>query len=239
MKGSEAAHLNIKGSTATPPSLLPTPYSLLPTSYSLLPTPSPLPPPPRLWSLAVGLMALALAAALALIVALALGWNNPRPSQSRAWEAPGFPLRLVARPGQGAVTWVGHPTGDFAFEVEAHPLTASSLNGYGLVYRRLDAAQATVFAIGSDGYYAILRVAGEEEVPLVDWQQFPHVRRGQHNNRLRVDCAGPVCRFYVNDEFATAIEGDAWLEGEVGVWGHSLDGKEMAVRFEYARLWED
>jgi len=190
-----------------------------------------------LWNVTLGLIALALAAGLALIVALALGWNSPRPNRPPDWQPAGLPLRLVAPSNDVTVALLDHPGDDFTLEVEALPLAGPAFNGYGLVYRARDAAHYTVFAVGSDGYYGVLRVAGDEETSLVDWQQFPHVRRGQQPNRLRVTCAGPACRFYVNDEYATAIEDDTWLAGDVGLWVRAFGDEEVAVQFRAARVW--
>jgi len=193
----------------------------------------------RLWRGALGAMTLALTAALALIVALALGWNSPRPTRSPDWQATDLPLRLAAAPGATAVSLLGHPGGDFTLEVEAALLSGpdSGFNGYGLIYRAQNAANYYTLAVGSDGYYAVLRVVGDEETVLVDWQQFPHIRRGQEANRLRVACAGSACRFYINDEYAAVVEDDAWLAGDVGLWVRSFGDAGVAVQFVNASVW--
>jgi hypothetical protein len=189
------------------------------------------------WNVTLGLIALALAAGLALIVALALGWNSPRPNRPPDWQPAGLPLRLVATSNDATVALLGHPSDDFTLEVEALPVAGPAFNGYGLVYRAQDAARYTAFAVGSDGYYAVLRVADDEGTPLVDWQQFPHVRRDRQPNRLRVTCAGPTCHFYVNDEYATAVEDDTWLAGDVGLWARAFGDDDVAVQFQAARVW--
>jgi hypothetical protein len=191
----------------------------------------------RLWNGALGLMALVLAVGLALIVALARGWNSPRPVRPPDWQRSGPPLSLLATSNRPAVTLLGHPSTDFTLEVEALPLSGPDFNGYGLVYRAQDAAHYTAFAVGSDGYYAVLRVTGDVETPLVEWRQFPHVRRGRQPNRLRVACTGPTCRFYVNDEYATTFEDDTWLRGDVGLWGRGYGDEDVAVQFVNVRMW--
>ena len=65
-------------------------------------------------------------------------------------------------------------------------------------------------------------MAGSEVTPLVTWQQFPHIRRGRAANRLRVECRGANCDFYINDEYATSVEDDKWIEGDFGLWVHSF-----------------
>ena len=174
---------------------------------------------------------------LILIVALALGWNNPRPGRPSDWQTPGLPLRLEASASEVIVSLLDHPSSDFTLEVEAIPLSDPAFNGYGLVYRAQDAAHYYAFAVGSDGYYAVLRVAENEETALVDWQQFPHVCREQQANQLRVTCAGPTCHFYINDEYATTVADDTWLMGDVGLWARGFEDRSMAVQFSNMRVW--
>ncbi|MDY7076096.1 MAG: hypothetical protein SXV54_04135 [Chloroflexota bacterium] len=187
----------------------------------------------------LGSMALALASALALIVALVLGWNSPRPTHPPDWQAPDLPLRLEANSNDTVVALLGHPGSDFTLEIEATPVSGpgSSFDGYGLVYRAQNPAHYYVFAAGSDGYYAVLRIAEGEETTLVEWQQFPHVRRGQQANRLRVACAGGICHFYINDEYAATVEDDTWLAGDVGLWVRGF-GESITVQFADVHVWE-
>lgn len=186
---------------------------------------------------ALGLMVLMLLGALALVVGLALGWNSPGPTKSPDWQAPDLPLDVEAPLNGTTVALLGHPGSDFTLEIEAAPLSGSDFNGYGLVYRAQDEGRYYAFAVGSDGYYAVLRVADDEEAELVNWQQFPHVRRGRQTNRLRVVCEGPTCRFYVNDEYAATVEDDTWPAGDVGLWVRGFGDGDVAVQFLNACVW--
>jgi hypothetical protein len=186
----------------------------------------------------VGLVTAALAAALLLIAALALGWNDPRPRRAPDWEDPGQPRRLGAAANETTVMLLGQPGGDLTFEVIAIPLSGpdSGFYGYGLVYRAQDPTHYYAFAVGGDGYYAILRVDESEEIPLVTWQQFPHIDRHRQENRLRVSCAGAECDFTINDEYATTVVDDTWLRGDVGLWARGFN-EAISVEFRSARVW--
>jgi hypothetical protein len=194
-----------------------------------------------LWRSVLVSMTLVLMAALALIIALALAWNSPRPTNPPDWQAPNLPLHLKTAPGKTTVSLLEYPIDDFTFEIKAIPLSNSNsdFNEYGLVYRAQDIANYYSFAIGSDGYYAILRVARTEETILAHWQQFPHIQRGQQANRLRVVCIGPTCRFYINDEYATTVKDDTWLAGDVGLWIRGFKDENAVTQFVKAHVWED
>jgi hypothetical protein len=190
-----------------------------------------------LWNGGLGLMALALTTGIVLVVVLTLGWNNPRPGRSPDWQAPALPLSLEARANESVLLLLNHPDSEFTFEVEMILLSGLDFDGYGLAYRAQDAVRYYVFAIGSDGYYAVLRVEEDVETVLVSWQRFPHVRRGWQANQLRVTCVGPTCRFYVNDEHAATVEDSTWLTGDVGLWVRSFGGEDVTVEFTNVRTW--
>lgn len=192
-----------------------------------------------LWYGGVGLLSLILLVGLVLVVALLIGLNSPRPIRPPDWQAADLPTTLEAASNATTENLLGQSYDDFTLEVEAIPLVASDsgFNGYGLVYRAQDAAHYYAFAVGGDGYYAVLRIDGDEEMSLVDWQQFPHVHRGQQANRLRVACQDTTCRFYINDEYATTVEDDTWLEGDVGLWVRSFEKEPVSVQFESVRVW--
>lgn len=186
----------------------------------------------------LALMGIALVA-LSLITALALGWNDPGPRRPVDWTDPTLPRVLEAAPDSSDLALLYRPGGDFTWEVVAQPVAApeSGLYGYGLVYRAQDPSRYYAFAIGGDGYYAVLRVEGDEETSLVPWQQFPHIRRGLELNRLRVTCAGALCDFAINDERAATVEEEMWLSGDVGLVVLGYD-EPISVEFASVRLWQ-
>jgi hypothetical protein len=192
-----------------------------------------------LWHSGVGLLVLILTIGLLLVVALLLGLNSPRPMRPPDWQVADLPVILETAPSATTENLLGRNYDDFTLEVEAIPLSGpdSGFDGYGLIYRAQDGAHYYAFAVGSDGYYTVLRIDGDEEVSLVDWQQFPHVRRDRQANRLRVACEGTTCRFYINDEYATTVEDATWLEGEMGLWVRSFEKEPISAQFESVRVW--
>jgi hypothetical protein len=176
-------------------------------------------------------------AGLALILALAVGWNDPRPHRPPDWQATGLPLDVAAPPGQDAHAWVDQTASDVSFEVLAMPVSGPDFNGYGVLIRALDEGNGYVFAVSGDGYYTVLRLEDGQETALVDWQQFPHVRRGQAANRLRVTCVGATCHFTINDEYAAEVTDSTYPAGRLGLWARSFERGEVVVRFLAAHTW--
>ncbi len=175
-------------------------------------------PPSWLWRGTLLTLTLALAAGASLAAAVAGGWNNPRPAAppDSRWSGP---MVLQVEAGEQSVLVLCDAGEAFAFEATATPLTGADLESYGLLLDRRDDGY-TLFAIDTTGYMAVLRVEGERESALVEWQQFPHIRRGQAANRLRLACAGGVCHGWINDEHAVAFErgGEG---GTASLWGRA------------------
>lgn len=190
-----------------------------------------------LWRGATMLITLTLAMGLGLILALALGWNDPRPHSPPDWRAAGLPMELEAAAGETIVQLLDDSAGDATLELQAAFLPGSPLQGCGLIYRAQDASHYYAFAVAADGYYAILRVSDEER-RLIEWQQFPHIRRHGQVNRLRATCVGATCRFYINDEYAATVQDDTWLNGQVGLWVRAPEGGTAAVRFLSLQAWQ-
>ena len=192
----------------------------------------------RRWRAMALLLALTAIVGLGLVVALALGWNSRRPNRALDWQASGLPLTLEAGPGSVSARRfpIAPPSERLSIELEARALSDEPFNGYGLILGGATSEQYTLFAVGSDGYYALLAVEGDETSSLVPWQQFPHVRRGQQANRLRAACHERGASFYINDEFAVALEQPVCAGGHVGLWLRGFESP-VAVRFNHLHLW--
>ncbi|HHH40986.1 MAG TPA: hypothetical protein ENK56_03155 [Chloroflexi bacterium] len=194
-------------------------------------------PPRWLWKGVLWTLTLMLAGGVALSLAIGAGWNSPRPTAPPDRRLPS-PLELTAAaPQRWETRLLDQPVGPFTLEAVAAPIEGSDFSGYGLVFRARSPEQYAVFGVGPDGYLAVLRVEGGIETPLLDWQQFPHIRRGRAANRLRVSCAGGVCHFWVNDEYVAAVPDELGPSGDVGLWVRRLEGEEVRVRFEQVALW--
>ncbi|NIO39018.1 MAG: hypothetical protein GTO41_01725, partial [Burkholderiales bacterium] len=158
-----------------------------------------------------------LVAGMGLVTALALGWRSPTPRRAPDWTFRELSWRVhgdgtatsindsyhlrLSQPNERAWVVAYPPVDDFELEVRVQSQGDSSEVDAGLLYGYLDAENHYRFAIDHDGYYTIAMVRAGKLAPIRDWQQWPHIRRGDATNRLRVHCEQTLCRFFVNNEF--------------------------------------
>jgi hypothetical protein len=189
-----------------------------------------------------------------MVAALKLGWRSPTPLRppdltlaAADWTWFGDGVGLVTPAGyrvhltrSDARAWAtaGRRFGDGEIELRLRSLAPAEDVGVGLLWRYQDAANHYLFAIGGDGYYTVALVRAGELIPLRPWQQWPHVHRGVAVNRLRVRCRGPVCRFFINDEFTAEVTDATFLSGDVGLWAQTFSDPALDVAFEEMRVWQ-
>jgi len=210
--------------------------------------------PPWLCWAGVSLLATVLLVGLSLIAALALGWRAPTPRRSPDWTADDAPMLQaqgdgtltltpagyrwhLSAPDQHSWATIGRRVTHFDIELLARSSLDSEDIGYGVLYRYQDRDNYYLFAVAGDGYYTIAVVRDGHRIPIRDWQEWPHVRRGAASNRLRVRCRDATCRFYVNGEFTAEITDRTFLTGDLGLWVETFSDPALIVTFEQVRLW--
>ncbi|MBN1179463.1 MAG: hypothetical protein JXD18_09640 [Anaerolineae bacterium] len=188
-------------------------------------------PPSWLWKGAVAALALVLAGGGLLATALGAGWGSPHAGTPPTWRAD-RPITLTASTSDPVQRYpLAGGSDAFSLEVVAQPVSGADFNGYGL------AVGTTAFAIGGDGYTAVLATDGVAEAPRVPWQAFPHIHRGASPNRLRVTCDGHTCEFRINDELAATVD-DAGQRAELALWAHWFEGPPLHVQFTQIARWD-
>lgn len=196
-------------------------------------------PPAWLWRGVLIALVGALAGGSLLLSALSVGWNNPRPGGPPDWRMVDGVSLDVAPPDTSAARLVGMADRAFTLEGVGIPLSGMDSDAYGLIFRAQSVERYAVFAVGCDGYLAVLQVEGGTESALLDWQQFPHIRRGRAANRLRLSCGEGVCSFWVNDEYVGRVPDEMGRGGEVGIWARRSGGDEVRVAFDQLAVWSN
>jgi hypothetical protein len=127
---------------------------------------------------------------------------------------------------------------DMSVEVDAR-LAAGPANGvFGIICRAEanegTASKAYVFAIRSDGVYAILkRTSPTFWDAIISGKKSGAIKTGSNTNRLRADCSGSSLTFYVNGEKVLETTDGDFKSGQVGVVVTTQPKSEaMDVRFD-------
>ena len=169
-------------------------------------------------------------------------WSDEFDAAPRGWNfdpaegaIAGGRLRLQpSQPDTPALAIHTLPAGDFVLEARAGVSAGSSDNGYGLLVG--DQTEQMAFLISGDGYFSVLHGAGEAWIEVLPWRQWPHVRRGDASNTLRLECSGNSCAFYLNDEFTTQVEVRPRRE-ILGLVTWRYTAEKLVVEFEWLRVW--
>ena len=160
------------------------------------------------------------------------GWTfDPRDGSIARGELQLHP----ARPDAPALAIHALPVPGFVVETQARAIAGSTDNGYGLVVG--NGREQTAFLISGDGYFNVMRNAGAGWVDVQPWRPWPHVRRGNAANTLRVECRAVSCIFYVNEEVTAQVETTRERNG-IGLMTWRYAAEALTVEFEYVRVWE-
>ncbi len=125
------------------------------------------------------------------------------------------------------------PAAAFVAETRAAARGGSTDNGYGVVTGQ--AGELTAFLISGDGYFSVMRQIGADWIETQPWRAWPHVRRAGAANTLRLECAGGVCAFYVNEEITAQV--DMKERERIGLLAWRYAAETTTVNFEYVRIW--
>jgi hypothetical protein len=71
----------------------------------------------------------------------------------------------------------------------------------GLIVQAADADHFVGFLISADGYFRLSDYRNGAWIDRVPWTAWPHIQRDGSPNRLRAECRGETCTFFVNDEW--------------------------------------
>lgn len=100
------------------------------------------------------------------------------------------------------LVWSEHEDsfGDFYLEVDTAHVDGPLDNMLGIAFRMQDAENFYMFAISSDGYYALGKYVGDTWRPLVDWTQSDVIAAGEGGeNRLGLLAAGNDIVLLINN----------------------------------------
>ena len=126
---------------------------------------------------------------------------------------------------------------DFALEVDARRVSGPLSNEFGVLVRyQPETDEFYLFAISSDGFYAVEKYQAGEWQQLVEWTESEAILQGEAVNRLRVTGQGAKMRFFVNGEPLSQVEDASFRSGSVGLLASTAEKGGVAVAFDNLRV---
>jgi len=162
------------------------------------------------------------------------GWDAGKDADAE-WAYRDGEYRIMVH-GTDLAVWSNtrerHDWANLVMIVEARRVEGPLDNQYGVIARYRDRGNFYVFAISSDGMYAVQMLRDDEWVDLVTWTASDVVRQGEATNLLRVECRGTRMRFFVNDEMLAEVEDDTFSSGDVGLLAGTFAEGGVEVHFD-------
>ncbi len=138
-----------------------------------------------------------------------------------AWSNPQLPRSLM----------------DYVLEVDARRVSGPADNEYGVLVRYQEASDDFyLFAVSSDGMYAVEQYHDGEWQVLVKWAESAAVAEDAEVNHLRVVCQGTKMRFFVNGELLADVDDSSLGAGNIGLLASSADQAGVVVAFDNLRV---
>lgn len=135
-------------------------------------------------------------------------------------------------------TTAGEEFGDGVYQVEATPLEGPLDNGYGMMFRVGDDANAFyLFEVSADGFVwiGLCEEGCSEEAVLIEdgWFASEAVNEGLNvTNVLRVRAEQANLIFYVNDQEVGRVTDDSFQSGDIGLAVETLGEAGVLVAFD-------
>lgn len=137
------------------------------------------------------------------------------------------------------VAWSESSTrvGDFYMEVESVHQEGPLNNQFGVLFQYEDSDNFLFFAIGSDGYYSLQRLANNEWEMLIEWTESDVIETGEASeNVLGILAEGSNVALLINDYIVDQIEVEP-NEGKLALAAGAYDEVGVNVAFDNFAVW--
>lgn len=127
---------------------------------------------------------------------------------------------------------------DFLAEVDVEHLSGPLDGEMGLIFRFVDNRNFYLFAVRSQGDYALLREVAGEWQTVVDWTESDALVTGEGAlNRIGVLAEGKQITLLINDVAVVQVEDDAFSAGKLGLAAGTFDEGGLQVAFDNLDVW--
>lgn len=127
---------------------------------------------------------------------------------------------------------------DFYAEVDTYHVAGDVSNQLGIIFRYQDVDNFYFFAIGNDGYYALLKLENNSWSNLVEWTESEEIRSGSAaRNRVAVLAEGPQITILVNDVELAQVEDHSFTTGQIALTAGTYERAGVEISFDNFALW--
>jgi len=136
-------------------------------------------------------------------------------ANSRSWAVPGLRFK------------------DVQVSVDAKHISGEQDTNFGIIFRYQDASNYYSYLISSDGYYALIKVSGGQEL-LLGMEQFVYsdlISQADGQNEITITCKGEQLSLMVNGKMLHSVRDDSFSAGDVGFIVETREAGAASVLF--------
>ena len=121
---------------------------------------------------------------------------------------------------------------NFAFQIDMHIVKGDA---GGIIFRSTNTVAFYYFRVESDGFYDLYNEDGKKLNKITSGPSLA-IHPGNQSNTLTVIATGNTIYLYVNQQFLTRINDNAYSQGPIGVVAESY-GNPTEIAFSNAKVW--
>jgi hypothetical protein len=117
--------------------------------------------------------------------------------------------------------------------VDAKRISGEQDTNFGIIFRYQDASNYYSYLISSDGYYALIKVSGGQEL-LLGMEQFVYsdlISQADGQNEITITCKGEQLSLMVNGKMLHSVRDDSFSAGDVGFIVETREAGAASVLF--------
>lgn len=126
---------------------------------------------------------------------------------------------------------------DFDFTVTSTQVSSGTANGYGMIFRYVDAQNFYRFDIAGDGKWAMSRRLRDQWIQISELKVSPAIKLGNNvSNTLRLVARGDKFEFYANGVLLDTFTDKTLPLGRLGLFVSTFDDPKAEVKFDNVKV---
>lgn len=183
------------------------------------------------------------------IAAVLLGLTNPRPVGDLVAEENGEAALEQWQRAKGQVPgsriYLAAPfqvDAPGSVEIVVNKVEGPAIDAYGVWWGAQPGRSHAGVGLNGNGYLAVWVSDGLTDSYIREWIPYPHVRRDNEANRIRIDLTGGEATVWLNNEYVLAFPWDLPGPQQAGVYTgpvFDVQSSTAVLRVESLRIWQE